>query len=119
MIKTIILTGFWMFIISIILGLGVLKLDKKRNKNILLALILGLFVELLLFEALSIPMTFLKCSFTMLKTTWAIGVLILSIVSIVFNRKDGKEIWSQNFEEFKKIPISRHILTEVENLAAN
>ena len=104
MIKTIILTGFWMFIISIILGFGVLKLDKKRNKNILLALILGLFVELLLFEALSIPMTFLKCSFTMLKNIWAIGVLILSIISIVFNRNDCKEIWSQNFEEFKKMP---------------
>ena len=29
MIKSIILVGFWMFFVPIILGLGILKLDKK------------------------------------------------------------------------------------------
>lgn len=104
MIKTIIFTTFWMFVIPIILGLGILKLDKKGNKNVCLALVLGLFVELLLFEILSIPMTFLKCTFTLLKNSWAVGIIILTAISIGINIKSFKEIVVQNFEEFKKLP---------------
>lgn len=104
MIKSIIFTTFWMFIIPIILGLGILKLDKKGNKNICLALVLGLFVELLLFEILSIPMTFLKCSFTLLKNGWTIGTLLLTTISIGINVKSFKDIALQNLEEFKKLP---------------
>ena len=33
MIKAIILTLFWMFIIPCVMGLGILKFDKKGNKN--------------------------------------------------------------------------------------
>ena len=104
MIKAIIFTTFWMFVIPIILGLGILKLDKKGNKNICLALVLGLFVELLLFEILSIPMTFLKCTFTLLKNSWAVGIIILTAISIGINIKTFKEIAVQNYEEFKKLP---------------
>ena len=104
MIKAIIFTTFWMFVIPIILGLGILKLDKKGNKNVCLALVLGLFVELLLFEILSIPMTFLKCTFTLLKNSWAVGIIILTAISIGINIKTFKEIAVQNYEEFKKLP---------------
>ncbi len=104
MIKTVIFTFFWMFIIPIILGFGILKFDKKGNKNILLSLVLGLFVELLLFEVLSIPMTFLKGSFTLLKNSWCVGILILSGISIALNVKNVKDIYIQNLEEIKKLP---------------
>ena len=104
MIKAIIFTTFWMFVIPIILGLGILKLDKKENKNICLALVLGLFVELLLFEILSIPMTFLKCTFTLLKNSWAVGIIILTAISIGINIKAFKEIAVQNYEQVKKLP---------------
>ncbi len=104
MIKTIILSVFWMFVIPIILGLGVLILDKKKNKNICLALILGLFIELLFFEILSIPMTFAKCSFTMLKNSWMIGTILLAVLSGVLNRHNWKNIIKQNIEEIKGLP---------------
>lgn len=104
MIKSMILIGFWMFVIPIILGLGILKLDKKGNKNVCLALILGLFAELLVFSCLAIPMTFLRCSFTLLKNLWTIMMIILSIVSIIFNRKNIKDIVKQNVDEVKGLP---------------
>lgn len=106
MFKAIILITFWMFIIPIILGFGVLKLNKnnKSNKNIALALILGFFLGLLIFEIFSIPMTFLGASFNVLKNTWSILILILTIVSMICNRKDFEEILNINFEEIKKLP---------------
>lgn len=104
MIKSIILVGFWLFLIPILLGIGILRFDKKKNKNICLALILGLFSELLMFSILAIPMTFLKCTFSVLKDSWAVVMIILSIVSIFLNRNDLKEIVNVNFEEIKKLP---------------
>ena len=104
MIKSLILIAFWMFVIPIILGLGILKLDKKKNKNLCLALVLGLFLELLVFSMLAIPLTFLRCSFTALKISWAVIMIILSAVSIFFNRKNVKEIVKENVEEVKALP---------------
>ena len=104
MIKSIILVGFWMFLVPIVLGLGILKLDKKGNKNVCLALILGLFTELLVFSMLAIPMTFLKCTFSLLKNSWAVIMIILSTVSIFFNRKNIKDIVKQNVDEIKGLP---------------
>ena len=104
MIKSMILIAFWMFVIPVLLGLGILKLDKKGNKNVCLALILGIFAELLVFSCLAIPMTFLRCSFTLLKNSWAVIMLILSAVSIFFNRKNIKEIVKQNLDEVKSLP---------------
>ena len=104
MIKALVLALFWMFIIPCILGFGILKFDKKGNKNVLLSMILGFFMELLVFTILSIPMTFLKASFNVLRNTWTILILGLSIVAIFINKKDWKEIFKQNLEEFKKLP---------------
>ena len=104
MIKTGLLCGLWLFIIPIILGLGILKFNSKKNKNLLLALIIGIFVELLFFEALSVPMTFAKCSFTQLQDYWMIIMIVLSIISLLFNIKDAKEIVKQNFEGLKTTP---------------
>lgn len=104
MIKTILLSGLWMFILPIILGLGILKFDSKKNKSIFLALVLGIFVELLVFEAISIPMTFKRCSFTMLKETWMTVIAVLSVISFIFNIKNAKEIVKQNFEAIKTVP---------------
>ena len=104
MIKSIILVGFWMFLVPIVLGLGILKLDKKGNKNVCLALILGLFTELLVFSLLAIPMTFLKCTFSLLKNSWAVIMIILSTVSIFLNRKNIKDIVKQNIDEIKGLP---------------
>ena len=104
MIKSIILIILLMFGIPILLGLGILKFDKKGNKNICLAIILGLFLELLVFELLAIPMTFLGCSFTLLKYSWLVIMIILSGVSIFLNRKNTKEIFEKNIEGLKKSP---------------
>lgn len=104
MFKVILLITFWMFIVPIILGLGILRLNKNNNRNMALALILGFFAGLLLFETLSIPMTFFGASFNALRNTWSIGIFILAIVSCVLNRKEIKEILKINFEEIKKLP---------------
>ena len=104
MIKAMILTLFWIFLIPSIIGLGILKFDKKGNKNILLSIILGFFTELLVFAILSIPMTFIGTTFIALRNSWLVIILILTVLSIIINRKDYKEIYKQNLEEVKKLP---------------
>lgn len=104
MIKTIVLVALWMFVIPCIIGLGVLKLDKKKNKNVFLAIVLGFFIELLVFEILSVPMTFKGKTFTALKNIWTIIILALATLSALINIRDYKEIFKKNFDGIKTIP---------------
>lgn len=104
MIKTLILSIMWLMIIPCFIGLWVIKYAKRDNKNILLAYIIGIFVEFLVFEMLAIPFTFLKYSFHSLKNTWLVIILILLGISIFLNRKNFKEIIKDNFEKIVAMP---------------
>ena len=92
MIKTILLTGLWLVIVPIILGLGILKFNKKGNKSVFLAWIIGLLVSFLVFELCSTPLIFAGKSFTTLKDYWFIIVLTLTVLSIIFNANNLKDI---------------------------
>lgn len=110
MIKTILLTGLWLVIVPIILGLGILKFNKKGNKSVFLAWIIGLLVSFLVFELCSTPLIFAGKSFTTLKDYWFIIVLTLTVLSIIFNAKNIKDIAKKNWEEIKEFPIILTIL---------
>ena len=110
MIKTILLTGLWLVIVPIILGLGILKFNKKGNKSVFLAWIIGLLVSFLVFELCSTPLIFAGKSFTTLKDYWFIIVLTLTALSIIFNAKNIKDIAKKNWEEIKEFPIILTIL---------
>ena len=88
MITTIIdgvLLLFWLGLMPGLTGcLWTRKLKNDRG-NILLAYILGLFSMLALFEALALPMIYLKCSLTLLTRTWEGCVLALAFISVLLN----------------------------------
>lgn len=76
---------FWMGLMPGLTGcLWTRKLKNDRG-NILLAYILGLFFMLALFEALALPMIYLKCSLTLLTRTWEGCVLALAFISVLLN----------------------------------
>ena len=98
MIKTLLLTGLWLIIVPIILGLGILKFNKKGNKSVFLAWIIGLLVSFLVFELCSTPLIFAGKSFTTLKDYWFVIVLVLTALSIILNIKNIKDIAKKNFQ---------------------
>lgn len=67
-------------------------------------------MEFLVFEMLAIPFTFLKFSFTQLKNTWVTIMVILWLISIFLNRKNGKEIVKENWNKIKVMPKSLSII---------
>ncbi|MBR1540665.1 MAG: hypothetical protein IJ629_05875 [Clostridia bacterium] len=104
MIKTIILIILWLLIIPSLMGLYMIKFAKDDNKNILMAYIVGILIEFLVFEILAIPFTFLKFSFTALRIAWTVMITILTIISIILNRKNFKEILKVNIGKVKEMP---------------
>ena len=113
MIKTLLLTGLWLIIVPIILGLGILKFNKKGNKSVFLAWIIGLLVSFLVFELCSTPLIFAGKSFTTLKDYWFVIVLVLTALSIILNVKNIKDIAKKNWEEIKEFPIILTILVVI------
>lgn len=104
MVKSLLLTILWLVVISCFIGLAIIKFAKKDNKNILLALIVGILMEFLIFEMIAIPFTFLKISFQALKTTWMMIVLIVLGISILINKSHFKEIAIDNWKKIKQMP---------------
>ena len=94
----------WLVIIPCLIGLYIIKFAKNDNKNILLAYIVGILIEFLVFEILAIPYTFLKFSFTALRVSWVVLILVLLVCSIIFNRNNFKEIKKDNIDKLRKMP---------------
>lgn len=104
-IKNIALIIFWLFIIPIVLGYGLLRFDfKNKNRKLPFALLLGYLIEWLVFQSLAIPFTYYHTSFSFLKDVWVAIIGVLSAISLIINIKEIKTIIIENIEELKKLP---------------
>lgn len=104
MIKAIILSIIWLAIIPCFIGLNIIKYLKKENTNIFLAYIVGILINFLVFEILAIPFTFAKFTFNALANTWTVLILILLVISIIFNKNNFKSIFKATKEKIKIMP---------------
>jgi len=104
MLKALLLSMIWLIIIPCFIGLYIITYAKRKNKNILLAYIIGILIEFLVFQILAIPFTFLRFSFHSLRITWTIFMIMIWIVSIVLNRKNLKSIAVENLKKIKEMP---------------
>lgn len=95
---------FYFFIIPEILGLGILQFSKKEKTNIILGLIIGYIFSFMIYELVSIPMIFLKQSFTSLTNVWIILMLIFILLALIITLKNIKNIVKENIEKYKKTP---------------
>jgi hypothetical protein len=82
MLLNTLLASFWLILLPIIIGSGILKLG-KQNIKISLALMIGLFCEFAIFEFFAIPYTLLGLTFYTLRNTWLIVVLVFVVMSII------------------------------------
>lgn len=58
----------------------------RENLSFSLALVYGFCIVFALFELLAVPMTFKNVPFTTLAYTWGIMILVLSVLSVLWNR---------------------------------
>ncbi len=93
----------WFIIVPECVGLGLLNL-KKENKSMIFAIIIGYIFGFTIFQFLAIPMIFMHLKFTTLAYSWAIIMIILTIVSIIIVRKKIKEIFIENLNTLKEQP---------------
>ena len=93
----------WFVIVPECVGLGLLNL-KKENKSMIFAIIIGYIFGFTIFQFLAIPMIFMHLKFTTLAYSWAIIMIILTIVSIIIVRKKIKEIFIENLNTLKEQP---------------
>jgi hypothetical protein len=82
MLISTLLASFWLILLPIIIGSGILKLG-KQNIKISLSLIIGLFFEFLIFELFAVPYTLLGLTFYTLRNTWLIVVLAVTVMSVM------------------------------------
>jgi len=95
----------WLMIVPIIIGLGIMKvLRKKDEKSIIESLLIGLYFEFAVFEIIAIPLMFLKKSFFTLRNIWLTVILTTLILSFIIIRKDFEKIYLNSVKEIKKYP---------------
>lgn len=76
----------WLWILPAVVGCLWTETLPEEDGSLAAAYFYGLFTVLALFEALAVPMTFLKCSLTLLTRVWALLVLALALASVRKNR---------------------------------
>lgn len=103
MIPKIILSIFILLINPLLLGLLFTKFMKEKN-NLLGAFVIGYLVEFASFELIYLPMYFSDCSFKALQYVYSGAILILTIASIIVNRKRFKGLFAINFKILKDMP---------------
>ena len=96
-ILKIILGITYFLIIPELLGLLITKFKKEKN-NVFLNLIIGYIIQFASFELIYVPMYFTKMSFQVVLYTWSTFLLILSIISLITNRKRFKKIMKETVE---------------------
>ena len=105
MISSMFLAIIWLMIVPIIIGLGIMKvLRKKDEKSIIESLLIGLYFEFAVFEIIAIPLMFLKKSFFTLRNIWLTVILTTLILSFIIIRKDFEKIYLNSVKEIKKYP---------------
>ncbi len=77
----------WTILLPFLTGLFWAEKKESCQGSLLQSLFCGVFVEFALFEALAIPMVFLKCSLWQLSFVWLAISLVLAGVSVYHKRK--------------------------------
>lgn len=98
-----ILCFFILLILPILLGLIFTRFMEEKN-NLLWAFVVGYLFEFASFEVIYLPLYFAGCSFKTVQYVWCILSLIGIIVSIVLNKKRGKEIIKETINGIKNMP---------------
>ncbi|MGN1299260.1 MAG: DUF6077 domain-containing protein [Candidatus Scatovivens sp.] len=83
----ILLCGFWLFLVPFILGKFLIKKDENE---IIYSWILGNVLQMGIFFVVSIPLIIIKEKFTKLLYIYMVLILVLLIISCIFNRKKFK-----------------------------
>ena len=97
------LSSVWFIIIPILLGLLITHFMKKNKNNLLYSILIGYFCEFSIYQLLTIPFTYMEKSFNSLYYT-SLGIcLFLSIISIIINFKEIKNILKNIRDSIKKI----------------
>ena len=95
-----------LLIIPTLLGLLVTHFIKKETSKLVLAWLIGFFIEFSITQIFTIPYIFIGKSFNMLFYSCYIIYIILSCISVYINRKEFKKIildTFNNIKEFKSI----------------
>lgn len=101
----------FLFIIPIMLGLLLIKLFLKKQKdNIILSFVLGIILEFAICEIIAVPMIYLEKSLQELVNLHNIIIGILVIISFIINVKSFKEIIKNSFKFLKQSPKLLFIL---------
>lgn len=102
-----------LFIVPELIGLFITYFFNKEKGNVILSFILGYLFELALCQILTIPFIYAKAKFTTLEFVfWGI-LTIISIASLIINRKRFKDIFKELFNNLKKAPKVLLIITVI------
>ena len=112
MIYACLLTALWLIVIPTVIGFAILRVGKIEDKNFAIALMIGLIVEFVVYQAFSIPFTFAKYSFTALTQCWFGVIIAFTIISagILFYEFEIWNIIKNNFKELIKFPVVMSII---------
>lgn len=78
------------FLVPYLLGMFIVRNNQDSNEceSISLNIIVGMFVMFILYYFPAVIMIINKCTLTMLTNTWVIEIAILSLFSLIVNRRD-------------------------------
>lgn len=93
-----------LLIIPELVGLFVLRFFKKENTNLILAFIIGYLVEFAVCQLITVPYIYMNKSLTDLITIVSIILGGISILSIIVNYKNAKNIAISTLEYIKEMP---------------
>lgn len=91
-----------LIVVPIILGLLVTKFMKEKN-NLLWAFVIGYLLQFASFEVIYLPMYFAECSFKEVQYVWSIFILIIMLISLIINRKRGRELLQETKKKIKSL----------------
>ena len=99
-----ILIILWLFIIPELVGLIFTKFLKEEKNNIVIAFVIGYLATFAICQLLSVPLIIMHAEFVTLSYTYTFVMIILSIISLIINRKGFKEIVLKSYNYIKQMP---------------
>lgn len=104
MLVKLIISFILLIIIPELIGLLFLNFWKKEKNNIIFAFPIGYAVEFAIAQIFTVPMIFLEKSYNSLLYDFYITICILTVISIVVNRKNIKDIFEIIHKKINELP---------------
>lgn len=102
-----------LFIVPELLGLLFLKFNKKEKSNLIFSFVIGYLLIFAVCQLISVPFIYLEFSLTKLVVTLVAIFGGLSIISIILNVKNFKEILKNFIEYIKDMPKLLTLITVI------